>query len=83
MKLKFEVMESVYIDNVRDNLNDLAIAANESNIKRAEFGFVNSDCDYIKSMLSALCLQAIDNKDIFNDEQFTNIKNLINKLNYG
>lgn len=76
-------MDTNFINAVRNNFEDLVINANIASVQRAEFGFVNKDCDFIKSMLGTICLHAIDNSDIFNEEQSNNIVNLINILSHG
>ena len=73
-------MDNNFIKVARDNFETLVINANSVNIRRAEFGFVNTNCDFIKSMLGNICVHALDNPDIFNDEQSNNIINLINIL---
>ena len=76
-------MDANFIDAVNEDFTKLVIDANEVNIQRAEFGFVNKDCDFIKSMLSTICVQAMQNPDIFNEEQSNNIMYIINKLSHG
>ena len=76
-------MDTNFIDAARSNFEDLVINANAASVQRAEFGFVNKDCDFIKSMLGTICLHAVDNPDIFNEEQSNNIVNLINILSHG
>ena len=75
-------MDSNFINVVRNNFEDLVINVNSANIQRAKLGFVNSDCDLTKSMLSTICLHCIQNPDIFNEEQTANIINIINILSY-
>ena len=76
-------METNFIKVVRDDFTGLVINANAASVKRAEFGFVNKDCDFVKSMIGTICLHAIDNPDIFNEIQSNNIINLINTISYG
>ena len=76
-------MDINFIDAVRNNFEDLVINANFASVQRAEFGFVNKDCDFIKSMLGTICLHAIENPLIFDEEQSNNIINLINTITYG
>ena len=76
-------MDTNFIDAVRNNFEDLVIDANAANVQRAEFGFVNKDCDFINSMLSIICIHAMQNPDIFNEEQSNNIMYIINKLSHG
>ena len=40
-------MDTNFIDAVRSNFEDLVIDANAASVQRAEFGFVNKDCDFI------------------------------------
>lgn len=76
-------MDSNFINAVRNNFEGLVIDANAASVQRAEFGFVNEDCDFIKSMLGAICIHALDNPDIFTNQQSNNIVNLINILSHG
>lgn len=76
-------MDTNFIDAVRNNFEDLVIGANAASVQRAEFGFVNKDCDFIKSMLGTICIHALNNPDIFNKQQSNNIVNLINILSHG
>ena len=76
-------MDTNFIDAVRNNFEGLEIDANAANVQRAEFGFVNKDCDFINSMLSNICIHAMQNPDIFNEEQSNNIMYIINKLSHG
>lgn len=76
-------MDTTFIKAVRDNFTGLVINANAASIKRAEFGFVNTDCAFVKSMIGTICLHAIENPLIFDEEQSNNIINLINIITYG
>ena len=76
-------MDTTFIKAVRDNFTGLVINANAASIKRAEFGFVNTDCDFVTSMIVTICLHAIENPLIFDEEQSNNIINLINTITYG
>ena len=76
-------MDTTFIKAVRDNFTGLVINANAASIKRAEFGFVNTDCGFVKSMIGTICLHAIENPLIFDEEQSNNIINLINTITYG
>lgn len=67
----------------RAGVEDMLIAANSASVQRAEFGFVNKDCDFVKSMLAIICIHALDNKDIFTESQYNDIVNLINGINHG
>ena len=75
-------MDMDFVNAVRDNFENLVINANAASIKRAEFGFVNRDCDLIKSMVGTICLHCMQNPDIFNREQSVNIVNIINILSH-
>ena len=79
----FEIMDTNFIDAVRNDFQGMLIAANEASIRRAEFGFANKDCDFVKSMLGTICIHAMENPDIFNKIQSNNIVNLINVLSHG
>lgn len=76
-------MNTNFINAVRSNFEGLVIDANAASVQRAEFGFVNKDCDFIKSMLGTICVHALNNPDIFNKQQSNNIVNLINILSHG
>ena len=76
-------MDTNFIDAVRSNFEGLVIDANAASVQRAEFGFINKDCDFINSMLSTICIHAMQNPDIFNEEQSNNIMYIINKLSHG
>ena len=68
---------------VRAGVEDMLIAANSASIQRAELGFINKDCDLVKSMIGTICIHALDNKDIFTESQYNNIVNLINSIGNG
>lgn len=76
-------MDTNFIKAVNEDFTKLVIDANEVNIQRAEFGFVNKDCDLVKSMIGTICLHCMQNPDIFNEEQSNNIMYIINKLSHG
>lgn len=75
-------MDMDFVNAVRDNFESLVINANAASIQRAEFGFVNRDCDLVKSMVGTICLHCMQNPDIFNREQSVNIVNIINILSH-
>lgn len=75
-------MDFNFIDAVRNNFEGLVIDANAATVQRAEFGFVNEDCDLVKTMIGTICLHCMQNPDIFNKEQSTNIINIINILSH-
>lgn len=75
-------MDSNFIDAVRNNFEGLVIDANAASIQRAEFGFVNKDYDFVKTMIGTICLHCMQNPDIFNKEQSINIINIINILSH-
>lgn len=72
-----------FINAVRNDFEDLVINANSASVQRAEFGFVNSSCNFVKSMIGIICIHALDNPNIFTEEQGNNIINLINTISYG
>ena len=76
-------MNNNFNNVVRSGVEDMIIAANSASVQRAEFGFVNEDCDLVKSMIGTICIHALDNKDIFTESQYTNIVNLINNISNG
>lgn len=75
-------MDTNFINAVRSNFEGLLIDANAASVQRAEFGFVNKDCDLVKTMIGTICLHCMQNPDIFNKEQSTNIINIINILSH-
>lgn len=75
-------MDFNFIDAVRDNFEGLVIDANAASVQRAEFGFVNEDCDLVKTMIGTICLHCMQNPDIFNKEQSINIIDIINILSH-
>ena len=76
-------MDANFIDAVRNNFEGLVIDANAASVQRAEFGFVNEDCDLVKTMIGTICLHCMQNPDIFNKIQANNIVNMINILSNG
>ena len=64
------------------NYADRVINGNVISGKRQEKGFIDSDCDYINSMLSNIALHAIENYSIFNKARRANIEYLISALSY-
>ena len=76
-------MDTNFIKAARNNFTELLVDANSASIKRAEFGFVNSDCNFVKSMIGTICIHAMENPDIFTEEQSNNIISLINNLSHG
>lgn len=75
-------MDINFIDTIRNSFEDFVIRANSASVQRAEFGFINRDCDFVKTMLGNICFHAIYNPDIFNETQLKNIGNIINMLAY-
>ena len=75
-------MDTAVSKVIREDFTKYAIQANEVNIQRAEFGFVQTDCNFIKTMISTICIHAMENNLIFNDIQFSNIINIINRLSH-
>lgn len=65
---------------IYDNLEAFVIDNNNIYFKRAEFGFINTNCDFVKNMIANMCLHAAENPDIFNEDQSNNIINIINKI---
>lgn len=76
-------MNTNFNNVVRTGFESMLIAANSASIERAKFGFINKDCDFVKSMLGSICIHALDNKDIFTKSQYNNIVNLINNISHG
>ena len=58
---------------IYDKVEDFVIDNNNAYIKRADFGFVNTDCDFVKNIIITMCLHAAENPDIFNEIQSNNI----------
>lgn len=75
-------MDTNFIDAIRNDFEGLLINNNLANIQRAEFGFITNDCSFVKSVVSTMCMHALDNPDIFNKEQTNNIINIINILSH-
>ena len=76
-------MNTNITDALHANTHELVIKINEVNIKRAEAGFVDKDCDYIRTMLATICLHALENPLIFTTNRMNEVVGLINKIGYG
>ena len=76
-------MDINFIKVFNENFITMLANANNASISRAELGFVNSDYDFIKSMIGTICIHALENPDIFNKSQSINIINLINSISHG
>jgi hypothetical protein len=81
--INLKYMDTNFINAVRNNFENLVIDANAASVQRAEFGFVNKDCDLIKSMIGTICIHALENIFIFDKTQSINIRELINIINNG
>lgn len=62
-----------------DEYNGLLADMQSANIKKLELGFISDDC---VPMLFSILIHCMENVEIFNDTQFNNISNFINKLSY-
>lgn len=62
-----------------DDYNGLLAYMQSDNIKKFELGFISDDC---VPMLFSILIHCMENVEIFNDTQFNNISNFINKLSY-
>ena len=76
-------MQESYIHEIEDNFNDYLTKLSLANIKRTEAGFISTDENSVKTMLSAITIHALPNLPIFNDEQLSNIMFIINSLTNG
>lgn len=76
-------MDNVVIDNIITNTHDLVVKINNINLRRAESGFVNNDCDYTRTMLTTICLHALQNNLIYTEDRLKNIVELIDRIGYG
>ena len=70
------------LNAVYNNFEGFVINNSNAYINRAEFGFINTDCNFVKNMIAIMCLHASQNPDIFNEEQSNNVINIINKLSH-
>ena len=75
-------MKNYFVNIVSENTKNQLIDINKINIDRLKVGFVPDTCDYIKTLLSVMCVHALENSLIFTDERLNNINDLINKLSY-
>lgn len=71
-------MAGIYNKVVKEDIFNLLVKVNQINIKRAEFGFAQSDCAFVDTMLATMCLHAIDNPDIFTHNNDINIRYILN-----
>lgn len=76
-------MHESYIHEIEDNFNDYLTKLSLANIKRTEAGFISTDENSVKTMLSAITIHTLPNLPIFNDEQLSNIMFIINSLTNG
>ena len=67
---------------VIDNFNNNIINIQQVNIKRLQAGFVQSSCDYAKTMVSIIIGHIIQNLELLNDDRLDNVNDLINRLSY-
>ena len=54
----------------------------ENNIRVGELGFVITNKDYNKTLLASICIHALSNPNIFDENQKCNIRNIINTISY-
>ena len=73
-------MDLIYTKNQID-----LISANSGELiaKREELGFVNTDCNIVRNLISAIMKFTIKEENIFSDERINNLNNLYNSLTYG
>lgn len=76
-------MTNVILDARLEDTHELVVEINNINLKRADLGFVMTDCNYIKTMLATVCLHALENPLIFNTDRKGKIVELINNIGYG
>lgn len=67
--------------SIINNINENFILANKNAIDKIRLGFI--DNDYCIPLLYSITIHCIENIEIFNEDQLTNIEDYINKLNYG
>ena len=71
------------INELHLDTHELRISINNINIRRAELGFVMTDCDYTKTMLTTICLHSLENPLILKCGRINKILELIKELNDG
>ena len=76
-------MNSNVLDVQHEDMHDFVVNINNINLKRADAGFVMTDCNYIKTMLATVCLHALENTLIFTTNRKEKIVEIINELGYG
>ena len=72
------MFESNIID--KDKFNQFIIDINRNIIFKRQIGLLDSDKNYIETMMSVVCQQAIQHMNLFNDQQAKNIIYILNKL---
>lgn len=76
-------MDEKFNELVIDNFNNKVIDIQQVNINRLKSGFVQTDCGYVKTMLSVIVSHTIQNSFLLDDERLNNVNHLINVLAYG
>lgn len=64
----------------KDSYNLKVIDMHLSVIKRRELGFIDKQSIFVVNNLAIIAKHMLDNSQIFTDEQYNNIINLINKI---
>lgn len=73
-------MDCNELNDLQTNMHEFRTNLINVNIKRAELGFVNTDCDYVKTMLTTICLHSLENPLILKCGRMTKIVELIKEL---
>ena len=73
-------MDKELKQNLIDNYNNLLVKIQTDDINVLQYGFVSDNCS---SMLLSILIHCIENIEIFNKAQLSNISNFITKLSYG
>ena len=76
-------MDEKFNELVFDNFNNKVIDIQQVNINRLKSGFAQTDCGYVKTMLSVIVSHTIQNSFLLDDERLNNVNHLINVLAYG
>lgn len=63
-------------EDIINKYNNLLININTNDVNKINYGFVDNNCD---SILLSILIHCIENIDIFNDSQLSNIDEFLNK----
>lgn len=67
-------------DKIYNDYQNILFNIEESDIKKQELGFINNNCN---SIILSILIHALQNIDIFTNEQLANINFMLNKITYG